>query len=39
MRECGKIIIATKTRLEPELCAVKEKEGLFDMVAEEKAIA
>jgi len=39
MREVGKIIIGSKTRIDPELCVQKEKEGLFDMVAEEKAIA
>ena len=38
MKEVGKIITESKVRTDPELRAVKEKEGVFDLEAEQKIV-
>jgi hypothetical protein len=39
LRAVGEWIVNSPTRTDPTLCALKEKEGVFDMAAEEAEIA
>ena len=38
MKAVGKFLVESPTRTDPTLCSIKEKEGVFDMAAEEEEI-
>ena len=38
LKAIGEYLVNSPTRTDPTLCAIKEKEGVFDMAAEEAEI-